>query len=324
MKKLIPVVVVVLLGLLLLVSYEHWFGEGDSNDLVLYGNVDIRQVQPAFRVSGRVQAMYFEEGDAVQAGDLLAQLDPLPLQQALAVTVAREDQSRAQLERLQHGSRTQEIEQARALTEKAEAALEDAELELQRQRKLVVQKMSSQRTLDRTLSMRDQSAAQLQANREALALAVEGSRMEDIAAAQAALAMASAQREQAVTQVDDTRLVAPSKGIVMSRIHEPGAMVMAGTPVYALSLTETVYVRAYVDEPRLGLVKPGASVRVTSDSSGVKYQGQVGFISPRAEFTPKNVETTALRTDLVYRLRIVVTDTDNGLRQGMPVTVLLD
>ena len=324
MKKLLPVLVLLLLGVLLFFRYGQWFGDGDGTDLVLYGNVDIREVQPAFRVSGRLQIMHFEEGDAVQAGDLLAQLDPLPLQQALAVATAREDQARAGLERLQHGSRRQEIEQARALAEKAEAALEDAELELQRQRKLVAQQMSSQRALDSTLSVRDQSAAQLQANREALALTIEGARVEDIAAAQAALAMASAQREQAATQVDDTRLLAPSKGIVMSRIHEPGAMVMAGTPVYVLSLTDTVYVRAYVDEPRLGRVKPGATVRVTSDSSGVEYQGQVGFISPRAEFTPKNVETTALRTDLVYRLRIVVTDTDNGLRQGMPVTVLLD
>lgn len=324
MKKVLPLLVVLLLGALLYSQYDNWLGGGDSTALVLYGNVDIREVQPAFRVSGRVQAMYFEEGDAVSTGDLLAELDPLPLQQALAVAQAREDEATARLQRLQHGSRTQEIEQARALTEKATAALEDAELELQRQRKLIARQMSSQRALDSALSVRDQRAAQLQANREALALTVEGARVEDIAAAEAALAMARAQREQAATQVDDARLYAPSNGIVMTRIHEPGAVLMAGTPVYGLSLTETVYVRAYVDEPRLGLVQPGATVRVTTDSSGTEYTGQVGFISPRAEFTPKSVETTALRTDLVYRLRIVVTDTDNRLRQGMPVTVVLD
>ena len=92
-------------------------------------------------------------------------------------------------------------------------------------------------------------------------------------------------------------------------------------PVYTLSLTDTVYVSAYVDESNLGQVVPGAKLIVTTDSSAKEYMGQVGFVSPRAEFTPKSVETPELRTDLVYRLRIVIQDADDGLRQGMPVTV---
>jgi HlyD family secretion protein len=94
-------------------------------------------------------------------------------------------------------------------------------------------------------------------------------------------------------------------------------------PVYTLSLVDTVYVRAYVDEARLGKVIPGAKLLVTTDTSARQYTGQVGFVSPRAEFTPKSVETPELRTDLVYRLRIVITDADDGLRQGMPVTIML-
>ena len=91
--------------------------------------------------------------------------------------------------------------------------------------------------------------------------------------------------------------------------------------MYTVSLTDTVYVRAYVDEPQLGKVVPGATLTVTTDSSDRVYTGQVGFVSPRAEFTPKSVETPELRTDLVYRLRIVIPDADDGLRQGMPVTI---
>ena len=98
-------------------------------------------------------------------------------------------------------------------------------------------------------------------------------------------------------------------------------MLGVGAPAYTLSLTETVYVRAYVDEPNLGRLAPGAKVIVKTDSSDKPYLGQVGFISPRAEFTPKTVETPSLRTDLVYRLRIVVDNPDQGLRQGMPITV---
>jgi HlyD family secretion protein len=108
---------------------------------------------------------------------------------------------------------------------------------------------------------------------------------------------------------------------VLTRVREPGSMVSAAAPVYTLSLRDPVYVRAYVGERQLGQVVPGTAVTVRSDSSDKTYQGQVGFVSPRAEFTPKSVETTELRTDLVYRLRIVVADPDDALRQGMPVTI---
>ena len=128
-------------------------------------------------------------------------------------------------------------------------------------------------------------------------------------------------RAEAMTQLADAQLFAPSKGVILTRAREPGSIVGVGAPVYTLSLTETVYVRAYVDEPNLGLLAPGTRVLVNTDSSDKVYLGQVGFIAPRAEFTPKTVETPSLRTDLVFRLRIVISNADDGLRQGMPVTV---
>ncbi len=150
----------------------------------------------------------------------------------------------------------------------------------------------------------------------------EGSRREDIAATEARLAGAQAALAQAKTTLADTRLsFSPAHAIVLTRVREPGSMVNANAPVYVLSLGDTVLVRAYVSERQLGQVVPGAKVTIHSDSSTKTYQGQIGFVSPRAEFTPKSVETTDLRTDLVYRLRIVVADADNGLRQGMPFTV---
>jgi HlyD family secretion protein len=301
-----------------------WFQQGGNRqdgELTLYGNVDIREVQMGFRVGGRLQAMHFEEGDSVNAGDLLAVLDAQPLLESLAVTEAGVLQAQARLDRANTGSRPQEIQQADARVTEAEAALENAVRELARQREMFDKGLSSKRSLDTAIAQHDQHQARLAANREALALAVEGFRKEDIAEAQAALNATMAQRDQAQTQVDDARLYAPSAGIIQTRAREPGAMLAVGAPVYNLTLNDKVYVRAYVDESRLGALAPGTQVHVLSDSSAKRYLGQVGFVSPRAEFTPKTVETPALRTDLVYRLRIVVEDADLRLLQGMPVTV---
>ena len=297
------------------------FAPAADAGLTLYGNVDIREVDLGFRVAGRLRAMHFEEGDAVVAGQLLAELDAQPLREALAVAEAGVLQAQAQLDRLNSGSRPQEVQQAQARVAEAEAASENAELELARQQGLFDDGLNSRHALDAALARRDQSAARLRASQEALGLAEEGFRQEDIAAAGAALAAALARRDQAKTQVQDAQLLAPSPGVILTRTQEPGAILKVGSPVYTLSLLETLYVRAYVDEANLGRVVPGTVVRIRTDSTERAFSGQVGFVSPRAEFTPKTVETPELRTDLVYRLRIVVADPNSRLRQGMPVTV---
>ena len=138
----------------------------------------------------------------------------------------------------------------------------------------------------------------------------------------ARLDTAKAQLTQAETSLRDSVLNTPSAGTVLTRVREPGAIVTVGDVVYTISLDNPVWVRTYVDEPNLGRIYPGQKVRVQTDSGG-QYEGQIGFISPRAEFTPKTVETAALRTDLVYRLRVIVETPDQGLRQGMPVTVMV-
>jgi HlyD family secretion protein len=300
---------------------QRWSADSANGGLTLYGNVDIREVQLGFRVGGRLQTMALEEGDGVEAGELLATLDDEPMREAVAAAEAGVLEAQARVDRAHTGSRPQEILQAEAQVREARAAVDNAAQELKRQQELTEKGLSSQHLLDAAIANHDQAAARLAANRETLALAVEGTRVEDIAAAEASLATAGAVREQVLTQLADTRLYAPSAGVILTRVREPGAIVGEGVPVYTLSLTEKVYVRAYVDEPRLGLLAPGARVLVKTDSSDRLYEGQVGFISPRAEFTPKTVETTELRTDLVFRLRIVVDDADEGLRQGMPVTV---
>lgn len=321
MKARILILVILLAGGT--AAYNFWPVDAADGTLQLYGNVDIREVQLGFRVAGRLQSMRFEEGDAIAAGDLLATLDAEPMRNNLALADARVNEAAARLDLLREGSRPQEIQQAIAHVEELRAALHNARQEYVRQRDLMDKNLSSQGLLDTAVAQRDQLSARLAAAEEALAIAREGARIKEITAGEAVLAATRAQRDLAQTQVEDSQLLAPNNGIILTRVREPGSIVGVGAPVYALSLTNTIYVRAYVDEPRMGEVVPGATVVVTSDSSAREYEGQVGFVSPRAEFTPKSVETTELRTDLVYRLRIVITDPDDALRQGMPVTVAI-
>ena len=298
----------------------------DDGLLILYGNVDIREVQLAFRQPGRVMQMAFDEGDAVSAGDRLATLDAQPYRDALAAAQAQVQVAQAELAKLRRGLRPQEITQAREALRQAQALATETERNFKRQSGLLTSGASSQRTVDAARTARDQAAAGVGAAKAALSQASEGFRKEDIAAAEARLAVAQAAAAQATTALADTELMAPSSGTVIARVREPGSMVASQSAVYSLSLDKPVYVRAYVGESDLGRIAPGTVVRVKSDSSEKVYRGQIGFISPRAEFTPKTVETTDLRTDLVYRLRIVIdeADSDSALRQGMPVTIEVD
>ncbi len=297
---------------------------GDPDVLRLYGNVDIREVELSFRQPGRMLSMAFDEGDTVTAGAVLAQLDATPYREKLAAAEAELRAAQAGRDKLRSGNRPQEIAQVQERVRQAQAASSEAERNFTRQHTLLESGASSQRTADAARTMRDQAAADMASAKAALSLVKDGFRKEDIAAGVARVAAAEAALAQTRTALADTELVAPSDGIVIARVREPGSMVASSTPVYTLSLRDPVYVRAYVSEPDLGRIAPGVAVRVHTDSSEKVYRGQIGFISPRAEFTPKTVETTDLRTDLVYRLRVVVADADEGLRQGMPVTVDVD
>ncbi|MBS1166366.1 MAG: family efflux transporter protein [Proteobacteria bacterium] len=290
----------------------------------IYGNVDIRQVSLGFRVGGRLAAMAVEEGDAVKTGDVLARLDAGPYEIAVRAAEQNVAALRATLDKLKTGARPSEIAKARAAYEEQVASLANAELALTRADQLRVQGTVSQSNLDAATATKDMTSARVASAKAALDLIEEGSRAEDIATAEAQLRAAEAQLDAARTSLADTELKAPADGVILSRVSEPGAIVASSTNVLILALSEPVWVRAYVSEGDLGRVHPGLKVKVTSDgTTGAGYEGQVGFISPVAEFTPKSVETPDLRTDLVYRLRIIVDHPGKDLRQGMPVTVHL-
>ncbi len=292
--------------------------------LMLYGNVDIREVNAAFRVAGRVIEVLHDEGDVVKPGDLLARLDDEPFRREADEARAQAGSARARAQMLEAGNRPQEIAQARAVAREREVTLANAERLYKRQQELFENKtVSTQERDDAEASYREADARRNSA-REALALLEAGFRVEEINQARAELARAEAALAGTELRLTDTVLKCPSEGVVFTRAVEPGAMVQAGSTVLTISLKRPVWVRAYLHEADLGLVHPGMKATILTDAHPDKpYHGQVGFVSPRAEFTPKTVETPELRTSLVYRLRIVVEDPDEGLRQGMPVTVKL-
>jgi len=306
----------------------HWRGGGQDHVLTLYGNVDIRQVALAFEDPGRIEKMGVQEGDRVQAGQVLATLDTrtlrLQLEQA-AAEVAGLDQA---LLAMRHGSRPEEIAQADAQVTAAQAELERARLLVRRLQDTAAQtggRAVGRQDLDNARVQMRVARAQLDARRQAQRLAKAGPREEDIARAEAQLRAAQAGRALLQHRLDLAALRAPQAAVVRSRLLEPGDMASPQRPVYTLALTDPKWVRAYVNEVELGHVRPGMRAQVYTDSApDSPVAGRVGYISSVAEFTPKTVQTEDLRTDLVYEVRILVRDPDDRLRLGMPATVRLD
>lgn len=301
------------------------FREKDPNRIRLYGNVEIRQVLLGFRVSGRVEAVYREEGERVASGDLLGILDPVPYRIKRSEAQGAMLQAKATLEKLHRGFRTEEVQEAAAQRDRVRASLDLAEKDYSRISNLFAKKAIARSDLDRASSQRNALRAELAAAENALALMREGYRKEDIEAAEAAYEAASARFAAAENALSDTELRSPAEGTILTRVTEPGTVVGAGQVVYALALERPVQVRAYIPEPQLGRVRVGMPARIFTDSSPTPIEGTLTFISPTAEFTPKQVQTEDLRTDLVYRARILVEDDRDGrLKNGMPVTVLME
>lgn len=243
------------------------------NEIVLFGNVDVRQVNLGFRVSGLVKEIYFEEGDTVPAGSLVGILDQQPY--------------------------LDEVKKEKANVASIRATLNNSDILLKRRTELISDGSISQEDLDNARSNQTVLLANLSSAESALNIAI--------------------------SNLSFTECYAPTEGTILTRIREPGSIVNPGNPIYSLSITSPVWIRAFIPEQYLGIVYPGMPAEIHTDTrGGPVLKGQVGFISPVAEFTPKTVETTQLRTDLVYRLRIYADNPGKNLRQGMPVTVILE
>jgi HlyD family secretion protein len=307
-----------------------WFTQraAEPGELVLHGNVDLRQVQLSFNNSERIAVVLVQEGDRVRKGQLVARLDTSRLEPQVAQAEAQTAAQRQVVTRLHNGSRPEEIAQARANVESAKANVVKAKSNYERLKsaaEISAGRAVRQQDVDDAKAALDVAQAQLAVNEKALDLAVIGPRKEDIAQNEAQLRGNEAQLALLRQQLVDAQLFAPLDAVIRTRILEPGDMASPQKPVFSLAITDPKWVRAYVSEPDLGKVHPGMSASVMVDSFPKRrFEGWIGFVSPVAEFTPKTVQTEELRTSLVYEVRVFVKDPSDELRLGMPATVYLN
>ena len=319
-KKIIGLAAVVAVA----IGAGYYYFSQQNDGLVLYGNVDIRQVSLAFNSSERIEKMLVEEGDRVQKNDLLATLESKPLELSIAKSEAAIEKQEAVVQRLKNGSRPEEIEQSAAKMRAAEADYENALLYKNRMAELYKSSAISKQEMDNASARYKAAAADLDSARETYRLSEIGPRAEDIAEAEAQLKGLRADLLLQKYNLSQTKLLSPIDGVVRSRLQEPGDMASPQKPVYLIAVEDTKWVRAYISEKCLGEIKPGMAAQIIIDSFPDKpINGQVGYISNVAEFTPKTVQTEELRSSLVYEVRVYVEDKDNVLRMGMPATVKL-
>lgn len=327
MKRLI--LIVMLIAALAAVGVVWWLmqREGAPERLVLYGNVDLRQVQLAFNNNERIAEVLVQEGDHVKKGQVLAQLDTRRLEPRWVQAESQAAAQRQVVRRLRNGSRPEEIAQARANVQSAQADVVNAQQQYERLKnaaEISAGRAVRQQDVDSARAALRVAEAKLAVNQKALDLALLGPRKEEIAESEALLRADEAQAALLRQQLADAQLIAPRNAVVRTRIMEPGEMASPQSPVLSLAVTDPKWVRAYVSEPDLGKIHPGMAATVSVDTFPKRgFDGWVGFISPVAEFTPKAVQTTELRTSLVYEVRVFVKDPKNELRLGMPASVFL-
>jgi HlyD family secretion protein len=296
------------------------------------GYVEATEVRVAPQVGGRLTEVAVAEGDRVTAGALIARIDPTDIDLAIRRAEADRDQAVAALRLLQAGARPEDVRQARAQAESADADVKAAEAELQsagedlqRFEALLQANAGSRKQRDDAATRRDVAAARANAARERGRAAAEavarlraGARAEEIAGARARVDAASAQIAALQKNRTDAALTSPVSGIVTAKLADAGETIAPRAPVVAITDLDHAWANVYVDEPVVPRLRLGQPVTLVTDA-GQRLQGSVTFISPKAEFTPRNVQTSAERSKLVYRIKVSVDNREGVLKPGMPV-----
>jgi HlyD family secretion protein len=318
-KKIIILVLLVIAGTVAGIFYFRNHRTQDLNRIRVSGNIEITDVQVGFKIPGRVEERPVAEGQMIKAGQVVARLDDKDLKLEIAQRQAQVATARSVLTELKAGSRPEEIAQAEAALERAQADGDRARLEFQRQKKLYEREVISTREFDQAKTGFEASEARIREAKEFSTLVRKGPRQEKIDQARATLDQAKQALGLAETRLQYATLLSPITGMVLSENVEPGEFVSPGTPIISAGDLSQVYLRAYINETDLGRVKVGQKVRITTDTfPGKNYEGKISFIAPQAEFTPKNIQTQKERVKLVYRIKVEIPNPNMELKPGMP------
>ena len=290
--------------------------------LAVSGNVEVTEVNIGFKLPGRITTLFAEEGRRVLKGDRLGLLESAELESRVIQKNAYLEETKARLAELKAGARPQELKQASAEVKSIEAELERARKDLGRADLLFSNGAISAQRMDTAKKTFDVLVSRHNKALEALSLLKEGARKEVIRGAENRVRQAEAALAVSEAALKDTEIHAPLSGVVLRRNAEEGETVFGGMPVYTIADLTSPWIKVYVKEDRLGLVKLGQKAEVKTDSyPDKKYDGTVTYISSEAEFTPKNVQTQEERTKLVFGVKVSMKNEDDELKPGMPADV---
>ena len=283
------------------------------------GTIEMDEVDVASLIGGRISRLLVNEGDRVHAGDTIAVLDRGEVVAELQAQVAQADRALAQYRDVRQGPRAPEIQAARSDLEAATAQARLARADAQRVEALFKDGVASQAELDRAEAARDGAIARRDEATRRLSLLEEGSRHEQIAAAEKGAEAARAQLVGARSRARELVLTSPVTGVVLLKNLLPGEIAQPGVPVVTLGNPDSLWVRVYVAAPRLSEVKLGAPAVVTTPGApGKEFAGRVAEIATRAEFTPRAALTEEEQANLVFGVKVSLAPSDGTLKAGLP------
>lgn len=282
------------------------------------GTIECTQVRIAPEVAGRITALAFTEGDSITNGQLLAMIDPLPYQLRREEARASLALAQSQLDLMIAGSREEDVLRAKAQVREAQALAGAAAADAKRIEALFTGNSVTVKQRDDAVTAADRTAAALAAAEQILSRLVKGNRPEEIQATQAAVALARARLALTEKAVSDCVITAPRAGIITTRNAEPGEVTAVGAPLATLSQLDEVWLSLYLPATRLAGIKTGQKASVKIDGDPARYEGTITFVSPEAEFTPRNVQTPDARVKLVYRIKVTLPNPKGLFKPGMP------
>jgi len=304
-----------------------------TGQLRVSGHVEATEVRVGPDAGGRILTLDVKEGDRVIGGQLILTLDRRDVELALTRARAEQAQADAQLRLVLAGARPEDVHQAESQVTVARTDVEPAKVELQaaqqdldRFETLLEQNSGSRKQRDDALARRDlarervaSAESRVKAAEENVTRVKAGARVEEIQAARARLAAMAAQIETLQKNLSDTRLVSPVAGVVTEKLVEAGEVIPPRAPAVVIVDLDHAWADVFVPEPIVPTLKIGQPATIFTDAGGAGLPGTITFISPKAEFTPRNVQTADERSKLVFRIRITVDNKDGVLKQGMPV-----